>query len=77
MAWDEVREQLAAARTPREKQDAATTLMSHIAQRHMDKYFVHMHMGVAHSIRLSDLHRAMGDAETYDLVNRMIQGGSL
>jgi hypothetical protein len=75
MAWDEVRAQLAAARTPREKQDAAVTLMRHIDQRFMTKRFVHMHTGVAHSIRLSDLHRAMSDDETYDLVNRMISGG--
>ena len=77
MAWDEVREQLAAARTPQEKQAAAVTLMRHIGRNQMDKHLVHMHNGVAHCIRLSELHRAMSDAETYDLVNRMIQGGSL
>ncbi len=75
MAWDEVREQLAAARTPKEKQAAAVTLMRHIDQSHMDKHLVHMHTGVAHAIRLSELHRAMSDDETYDLVQRMISGG--
>jgi hypothetical protein len=75
MAWNEVREQLAAARTPREKQAAAVTLIQHIDRNKLDKMLVHMHAGVTHSIRLSDLHRAMGDDETYDMVNRMISGG--
>lgn len=75
MAWEEVKERLACACTPRERQDAAAALIQHIPKEHLDKHLVIMQKGGVHAVRLGDLHTAMQHDPTYNLVKRIINNG--
>ncbi len=74
MSWDEVKARLAAARTQKERQDAALALRQHIPEEHLDKHLVIMQKGGVHAVRLSQLHKAMQDDPTYDLVKKIVSG---
>ncbi len=74
MAWDEVQERLASARTPEERRLAAAVLMRHIAGEHLDKHLVIMQKGGVHAIRLSELHLAMQHEPTYNMIRKIVAG---
>jgi hypothetical protein len=75
MAWDEVRERLATAKTQQEREAAAAALAKHIPQEHLDKHIVVMQKGGVHAVRLGQLPQTMNeDPQVYDMVNKIVRG---
>lgn len=75
MAWDEVKERLNQAATPREKQAAAEALARHIDSKDQDKRMVTLQRGGLHVVRLGDLPQVMiQDPEVYDRVRKVVTG---